>query len=86
MGKKQEIEMDGLLNKTEEPAAVPDIVNPKGVGLLKSEWEEIDRIAGELNVTGHAVAKYLLRYGLKEYQKGNVKFNVVKQPKLEFPE
>jgi hypothetical protein len=73
-GEDQEIE------RTEEEKKV----NPKGVGLMQWEWDEIERIAEDLGVTGHALAKFFLRYAVKQYKEGKVKIPTKKETKIDF--
>lgn len=65
----------GLFDKTEGTAdqAPQDIIKARGVGLKESEWARLETIAGELDITLHAVSAYLLRYGLKAYDQGKIK-------------
>lgn len=62
-----------------EPTPADDIIQTKGVGLKRSEWEEIDRQAKTLHMTRHRVAAYLLRYGLQALREGKIKTKVEKQ-------
>lgn len=75
----------GLFDKTEANQGAPqDIIKSRGVGLKESEWRDLETIAGELDITLHAVSAYLLRYGLKEYRAGKIKPAAKKT--LELPE
>jgi len=50
-----------------------DIIRSRGVGLKVSEWDEIEKIAGGLGMTPHAVAAYGVRYFLKAWHEGKIK-------------
>ena len=56
-----------------QPDKPADIIESRGVGLKKSEWEYIEKTAAELNLTTHGLAVSLLRYGLKDYKAGKMK-------------
>ena len=63
-----------MAKKTTEGQGEKDIIEARGVGLKKSEWAELKKIAGELGgETLHAVSAYAIRYFLKAYRAGKIK-------------
>jgi hypothetical protein len=71
---KRKPSLTGLFEKTEtQGEGQRDIVEAHGVGLKKSEWAEMEQIAGELGITLHAVTAYGVRYFLKAYREGKIK-------------
>jgi len=67
--------MTDIFSKTEAAGqSEKDIIEARGVGLKKSEWAELEKIAAELgDMTLHAVTAYGVRYFLKQYQAGKIK-------------
>ena len=67
--------LTGLFDRTEpsQDQAPQDIIKARGVGLKLSEWAELEKIAGELGMTLHAVTAYGVKYFLKAYQEGKIK-------------
>lgn len=66
--------MTDLFTKTEgAQGAQDDIIKARGVGLKISEWAELEKIAGDLGLTLHAVSVYAMKYFLKQYQAGKIK-------------
>ena len=80
MAKKTGIEK-GMFEQTEpeeQAQALTDEqkrVNPKGVGLMQYEWDEVDELAKAIHkdMSGHALAKWLLREAIKLYKAGQIK-------------
>jgi hypothetical protein len=64
------------------PKKHDDIIRSRGIGLKLSEWEEVDRIAAELEMTPHAVTAYGIRYFLKAWHEGKIKPGMKKTPTL----
>ena len=85
MAKKQTV-TKGLFDRTAsaDQAQQDDIIKARGVGLKVSEWDELQTIAGELDLTLHAVSAYAVRYFLKHYKAGKIKPEAKKT--LELPE
>jgi hypothetical protein len=50
-----------------------DIIKARGVGLKVSEWQELEQIAKDLDVTVHYLTSYGVRYFLKDYRQGKIK-------------
>jgi hypothetical protein len=50
-----------------------DKIQARGVGLKRSEWEEMEKIAGEIGVTAHAAAAYAIKYFMRDYKAGKIK-------------
>ena len=59
-----------------------DIIRSRGVGLKISEWNEIEKISRDLDITPHAVAAYGVRYFLKAWQEGKIKTETRKTKNL----
>ena len=59
-----------------------DRIQSRGIGLKLSEWEEIDKIAAELELTPHAVTAYGIRYFLRDWHAGKIKPQVKKTHSL----
>jgi len=79
--------MVDLFSKTESGDELTDAqrkVNPKGVGLMQVEWDEIEEMAKSISkdMTGHALAKYLLREAVKLYKAGKIKAETQRQEVL----
>ena len=55
------------------PKQSQDKIQARGIGLKISEWEDIDKIAAELDITPHAVTSYGVRYFLKAWHDGKIK-------------
>jgi len=63
-----------MAKKPPEGQGEKDIIEARGVGLKKSEWAELEKIATELGgMTLHAVTAYGVRYFLKAYRAGKIK-------------
>ena len=73
MAKKQ-LEIDPTAKTVDEPKRTKEDMKivPAGVGLYAYEWGLIEKIAAGYGVTRHNLAVYLLRYGLKAYQAGEI--------------
>ncbi len=50
-----------------------DIIKTRGLGLRLSEWEEVDKIAAEMEVKPHGVLTFAVRYFLKHWREGRIK-------------
>ena len=73
---KRKPSMTGLFDRTApeaQPEGERDRVQAHGVGLKRSEWAELESIAGELGITLHAVTAYGVRYFLKAWHAGKIK-------------
>ena len=55
------------------PTPKEDIIIAKGVGLYKSEWEEIETAATELGMTPHKLHAHAVRYFMRRYRSGIIK-------------
>ena len=64
------------------PKSHNDIIKTRGLGLKLSEWEDLEKIAAELEITPHAVAAYGVRYFLKAWREGKIKPQVKKTQSL----
>ncbi len=69
----------GVLGKT-EPTTAPTIEKAEswGVSLQNNEWDEIEKIAAELNMKRGTLAAAFIRYALKEYKAGKMKTKTAK--------
>lgn len=74
MAKKKPVIDDLFKRTTDQPQpAKADPITARGVGLKLSEWQEIETLAEGLNMTPHALAVYLLRYGMTDLRAGKIK-------------
>ena len=64
------------------PKQPDDKIQARGVGLKQSEWAVLEKIAGDLEITPHAVAAYGVRYFLKAYKEGKIKTETKKTQTL----
>lgn len=55
------------------PKQTTDKIQARGIGLKGSEWEEIEKIAADLDTTTHAILAYGVRYFLKHWREGKIK-------------
>ena len=65
---------------------MPDKVIPIGIGLKKSTWGKIEKIAEDLGVSRHAVTVYLIRYALNKYESGELEIKASQRPVLDAPD
>jgi hypothetical protein len=68
--------MDNPLRKTEvkpEPRKPKkEKTKPVGIALKESEWQTIDKIAGDVNLNRHKLVLWVLRDFIKRYEAGEV--------------
>lgn len=72
--------LDDLFKKTDKPQT--DKIQPRGVGLLRSEWDEIAHIAKTHDVSVNAIAVWALRRFLREYRDGKITLPIKKKNTL----
>ncbi len=65
-------------DKPETPTAEKIVAKSWGVSLQNYEWDEIEKIAAELNMKRGALAAAFIRYALKEYKAGKMKTKTAK--------
>ena len=65
---------------------MPDKIVPIGIGLKRSTWERLDKIAADLGIKRHAVVVYFVRHALKEYEAGNLEIKTRDQPVVDMPD
>ncbi len=77
---KKKITTLGIFAKTTPATATPEPEKAEswGVSLQSTEWDEIEKIAAELNMKRGALAASLLRYAVKEYKAGKIKTKTAK--------
>ncbi len=66
------------------PKNADDIIKTRGLGLKLSEWEEVDRIAADMEIKPHGVLTFAVRYFLKHWREGKIKTKT--ETKKKFPD
>lgn len=62
-----------------------DKIQARGIGLKTSEWAELEKIAAEIGITGHAAALWAIRHFMNEYKAGRIKTQAKKVQALPDP-
>jgi len=68
---KKKPKIDVFSKTGSQPTADP--MEARGVGLKRSEWEDLDQRARALGLSAHALALILLRYGINHLKTGKIK-------------